>query len=344
VTIHPPGGQAFFWIKDGQKKYLIIDGFIVDGQKTALHGFKFSDNTRYIRVKNTEIKNTGHGVLVTLCSGCANKVTAPMNTYHEFINMDVHHNGTYYTDHGFYISTSFNLIENSKIYSNAGYGLHWYNASYQTVNNNVSRHNIVYNNGADATHNSCGILLSSGHNNEAYGNIVYGNLIGLCSGYKSTNAKFYNNVVYENKIDGIYVGTGGNEHTLAYNNSIYKNGIRGIFVGDGARNAVVQNNIAYQNISKNIFIEPGDQVGTTDSHNLTIDPKFMNTLAKDFRLKKGSPAIDGGIRIDGITTDFDNLKRDIGVGPDIGAYEFFQAESDSTPPNIPKDVRILSIK
>ena len=66
VTIKPLADNAFFWIGDGQSKYLIIKGFIVDGANTALHGFKFEGGTKYVRVIDCEVKNAKNsGILVT---------------------------------------------------------------------------------------------------------------------------------------------------------------------------------------------------------------------------------------------------------------------------------------
>ena len=91
VIIKPLADNAFFWIGDGQSKYLIIKGFIVDGANTALHGFKFEGGTKYVRVIDCEMKNAkASGILVTTPSTSSNII----NTYHEFINLNVHHNGS----------------------------------------------------------------------------------------------------------------------------------------------------------------------------------------------------------------------------------------------------------
>ena len=66
VTIKPIADNAFFWIGDGQSKYFIIKGFIVDGANTAIHGFKFEGGTKYVRVIDSEVKNAKNsGILVT---------------------------------------------------------------------------------------------------------------------------------------------------------------------------------------------------------------------------------------------------------------------------------------
>lgn len=335
VTITPPKGHAFFWINDGQPKYLIIDGFIVDGEDRALHGFKFHENTRYVRVQNVEVKNsTASGILVTPGPDLSSN-----DTFHEFIKMKVHHNGHSRLDHGFYISTSSNLMESNEIFLNPGYGIHIYESKINTAHYNVVRYNLVYQNSWDGW--SCGILLSSGEGNAAYGNIAYENFIGLCSQYRSTDSLIFNNVAYNNSAYGIYVGQSSNLNTGVYNNTIYKNGIYGVFVGDGSRNAKVKNNIVYMNKSQNIFDgEPGKSEASF-LNNFTANPLFMNVSKNDFHLQAGSSAIDAGIPIDGIFLDHDRNPRVIGKASDIGAFEMSE---DSSPPTVPRNFRIVTDK
>ena len=95
VIIKPKADAAFIWILDGQPKYLIIKGFIVDGAHIARNGIKFEGGTQYVRVIDCEIKNTaGPGILVTGSSA----------TYHEFFNVKIHHSGTTQSPaHGIYV-------------------------------------------------------------------------------------------------------------------------------------------------------------------------------------------------------------------------------------------------
>ena len=52
-----------------------------------------------------------------------------------------------------------------------------------------------------------------------------------------------------------------------------------------------------------------------------LDPGFLDIVAGDLRLSKGSLAIDTGIIL-GIDSDIDNIPRPTGTAPDIGAHEF----------------------
>jgi hypothetical protein len=49
---------------------------------------------------------------------------------------------------------------------------------------------------------------------------------------------------------------------------------------------------------------------------------FVNAAAHDYRLAPGSPAIDAGAAISGITNDRIGVARPQGAYLDVGAYEF----------------------
>ena len=313
VTIKPLADNAFFWIGDGQSKYLIIKGFKIDGVGRAKYGVKFEGGTKYVRVIDCEIKNTKNsGILVT----------TPSNTHHEFINLDVHHNGTTWLDHGFYIETSRNLVKNSKFHHNTGHGGKFYHGNLSNVSNyNIAHNNKFYDNSTSGGW-SCGLALSSGNGNVAYNNVAYGNYHGLCIVYRVTNARLYNNISYANDHYGMYIGV-ESSGTRVENNTVYNNGAKGIFVGDGATTTTVKNNISYSN-PDNLNL-----TNTSTSKNLTSNPLFVDAAGKDFHLQASSQAIDTGTSISGITVDHDGEPRPSGAQFDIGAYEY-QAGSSSS--------------
>lgn len=57
---------------------------------------------------------------------------------------------------------------------------------------------------------------------------------------------------------------------------------------------------------------------------------YVDADARNHRLVETSGAIDAGIPIDGIATDYDNLDRWIGDAPDAGAFEFGQEVIEDT--------------
>ncbi len=357
VTIKPPAGHAAFWIKDPTVKYLIIDGFIMDGQGKALHGIKLTENATHVRVQNSEIRNSQYsGILVTVCSGCTDPHTAPHDTYHEFINLNVHHNGSSIKDHGFYVATSHNLIEYCDIHHNSSNGGKFYSGYFDpgtgassAVNNNIIRYTTLHDNSQNSSYPNdpttivpaAGWILSSGDGNIAYGNIAYNQPRGIVIGHGAKNALMYNNIVYNNEI-GIWVhgAWGGSTDAKVFNNTVYNNSQYGINVRDNAKNTTIKNNIAFKNgsnTSSNIWLQTGGSPGTVTSSNFLADPEFIGASANNFRLKPGSPAIDAGLTIPEVPIDLYGVKRAQGRAYDIGAIE---EKEDTAPPAQPQAITI----
>jgi hypothetical protein len=68
---------------------------------------------------------------------------------------------------------------------------------------------------------------------------------------------------------------------------------------------------------------------------LKVDPVFLDRLNEDLRLQATSPAVDAGsdLRAEGVTSDFDGIRRPQGPGFDLGAFEY--AEPDSVFVDVP---------
>jgi hypothetical protein len=297
VTIRPgPIGWPALYLEN--KSYIIIDGFIFDGSDIGSSYFTVIDlsaggpslGTHHVRIQNCEVKNSPEqGVFVTASAH-----------HNEFINMEVHDNGTTDFDHGFYIKGSNNLVEKSNVYRNAGWGVHIYAQDGTGVaNNNIVENNRIYDN-ARAGNRGAGIILSSGNGNMAYNNLIWGNAGGIQIAYGTpTGSEVYNNTIYANKDYGIRVDPDGT-------------------------NSIIENNILYQNGTGYYGAQLSNAgIGTQQTTNLSGgDPAFVNASAYDFRLQPGSPAIDAGITLEAVTTDFDGTARPQGFALDLGAMEF----------------------
>lgn len=361
VTIEAPRGRAAVWIKDPTVKYLIIDGFIMDGKRGALHGVKLQGGQpTHIRVQNSEIKNSVYSaVLASGCKSCNR--SAPLDTHYEFINLHVHHNGSSIKDHGFYIATGRNLIEHCHIHHNAANGGKFFNA-YRNPDNSPStaaRYNVIrystihdnsqkpfYPDNPEKISKARGWILASGEGNEAYGNVSYNQPYGLTIGYGAKNALMYNNIVYNNTETGINVhgAWGGSTGAKVFNNTVYNNGNYGISVSLDAKNTSVKNNIAFKNgsaTSKNIWIDTARAPGTEQSSNLLTNPRFIDVKARNFALQPGSVAIDAGLPLPEVTKDFLGVERSQGNAYDIGAIEQ-EAMVDTDSPKTPINVVIVN--
>jgi hypothetical protein len=126
--------------------------------------------------------------------------------------------------------------------------------------------------------------------------------------------QIYNNVIYRSNFYGILVQAAPNDVQI-YNNTIYNllNSSEGVYVQTTATNVQVKNNIAYLT---------GGFFGGTQSNNLTTNPLFVDAANGNFHLQNGSPAIDAGIALSGITVDIAGILKPQGLAYDIGAYEY----------------------
>ncbi|MEL7530172.1 MAG: T9SS type A sorting domain-containing protein, partial [Bacteroidota bacterium] len=100
----------------------------------------------------------------------------------------------------------------------------------------------------------------------------------------------------------------------AWNNNIFNNSFWNVGQAMGAwlNGRQLLNNRIWNN-----YAPIGDWEGNDFQHNLvdSNDP-FADRTKRDFRPAVGSPLIDGGMMISGITDGY------IGTAPDIGAYEY----------------------
>ena len=298
VTLRPTSGQQVISIEAySVSQYVIFDGLILDGinlQTIYSDGVKIRGGSHHIRFQNGEIKNTWrNGVLIVAdASGSSG--------FNEFINSKVHDGSLGCASiggcYGFYIQSNNNLVDGVEIYNFDSYGIHIYNANTPYPSNNIVRNSVVRNNGSLIAWSS-GILIAKGNGNMAYNNIVRNGNHGIAVGFGASNSYVYNNTVFGNLYNGVDIGD------------------------SGASNAIVRNNISFQNGSSNIYVR-STASGTIQSNNLTTDPKFVNAAANDFRLQSASPAINTGISLAEVPTDFIGTVRPQGVGYDVGAYEY----------------------
>ena len=71
------------------------------------------------------------------------------------------------------------------------------------------------------------------------------------------------------------------------------------------------------------------QQAAGETHSRQTDPGLVG--AADARLRAGSPAIDAGVTLTEVSTDFDGVTRPQGAACDIGAYEYKGAASPAVP-------------
>lgn len=296
-------GKMSIGIEAPLTQYVIFDGITIDA--TGLdNGISINGGTHHLRFINGEVKNSiGSAGILTSYNNDAN----PDDTLHEFTNMHVHHNGiTRNLDHGFYFSTSGNLIENCLIHDNAAWGIHLFTfGTKPKPSNNIFRNNLIYNNGIVFLSGG-GITINRSDNNLIYNNVLWNNLNGIIIGGigKNIRNKVFANTVFASKGSGIAIRAGGID-TQAKNNILYKN-------------------------PTNLFNEGNN---TTLSKNMTTDPNFVDSANGNFHLSKTSQAINNGIPINEVKTDISGFPRSL-IAPSIGAYEYTNQSTNKPPKNL----------
>src|SRR5262249_25134320 len=205
---------------------------------------------------------------------------------------------------GFYISTSYNLLQGCQSYNNAGHGIQIFeqrgpaggDAGYNTVVDCQ-----IHDNGAFGFTSNVGLELDTGAGNLAYDNLIWNNGTGIAVEYGASTTQVYNNTVY---------------NSLNKNDAAIRIGYQG-----GASNTTLRNNIIWGSHGTDLL---DDGSGTVADHNLgsLVNPLFVNAAAHDFHLQPGSPAMERGVTLAAVTADFDGTPRPQGAAYDMGAYEY----------------------
>ena len=210
VLLKPSSGYRVFTFESLRYAYLILDGLIIDAANISVDAVKISygsdplQSSHHIWFKNCVVKNSpGQGILTT---GNAD--------WNRFTNCEIYNNGTDDFDHGFYISTDNNIIEQSRIHDNTGWGVQVYDGA-GTISNNIVRYSLVYDNTNSGR--GAGIGLYSGPGHKAYGNIVWGNKYGISLNYGASGAEVSNNTLYLNGGNPLF---DNGVNTTKYNNTL----------------------------------------------------------------------------------------------------------------------------
>lgn len=188
--------------------HIEINGFILDGMNVVSDVIKITDGAHNIRIKNCVVRNSkNQGILIAHDDSNDN----------EIINCSIHNNGISDFEHGIYISSDRNLVQNCEIYHNAGAGINIYDGVASANNNRVIGCHIHHN--AHAGKRGAGIGIHTGDSNIAKDNIIHDNASGIHTDYGATNTLIENNILYDHSYFDLIIGDGSSD-CISKNNTI----------------------------------------------------------------------------------------------------------------------------
>jgi hypothetical protein len=304
--------------------YLIFMDLILDGAPAGQPGETIGiaggyspvgTGAGHLRFINLNVHGN-NSTAVTISTSSVVNVSSGSVGFNEFLGGSVHGcsgpvaptTGAGNRCHGFYVSSPSNLVDGVDMYDIDAYPIHNFS---DNPSNNIYRNNKIHACGKPGvTVFAIGIYTGTG--NQVYNNIIYGCENGIEIGASSRNTSVDNNTIYGLTSPSNYrypaiIASGGTGHK-------------------------VRNNIVY-NCPDNT-INTGAASSPTVSNNLTTNPGFVNATGNDFRLQAGSPAIDRGVTVPSITTDFSGAARPQGSAFDIGAHEYGTNAPVAAPTNL----------
>jgi parallel beta-helix repeat protein len=327
--------------------YWVIDGITVQGSSS--YGI-YSDGSDNITYKNCEVDHPLDGGIINRNS--TNVVVDNCNVHHTNWRGDGSHEAISMVNvNGF-------EVRNNQVHDSKEEGI---DAKYGARNGKIYN-NVVYGNGGP------NIYIDAASNIDIFNNNVYGATgdkanIGLAvevnsNNYSTDNIKIYNNIMRDSKggvsfwVEAGAEGYASFDGTQIFNNLFYRNISRGAIRYGGfsnyATNSQIKNNI-FKGNSSTI-----DVTGTAGiDHNLfDTSPKGTNAITTssfgfadevgfDFHLNSNSPAVNAGVSVTTVTTDFDGNSRPSGSAYDIGPYEYVTGGGvnptvpPTTPPTVP---------
>ena len=195
VILKPePGATRVLHFEGPRTAYISVEDLVLDGSHVTYDAVKITygretrDAAHHIRLLRCEVRNAPmQGILVT--TGANDN---------ELLQLNIHDNGTTDFGHGVYITSERNLLEDSLIHRNAGWGVHVYSQpAIFSAHFNVVRRNRVWDN-ARAGKRGTGIVVRGGWGNQVIENVVSGNRGGIEVGPLAPDTLLRDNVVFGN--------------------------------------------------------------------------------------------------------------------------------------------------
>jgi parallel beta-helix repeat protein len=214
------------------------------------------------------------------------------------------------------------IVRYNKIHDNQQAGI----MIEHTKSNAQIYNNIAYNNGPESAPWGAGIVIFRGtQGTTVYNNTLYGNNVGLAcigtlSGDPINNNIFKNNIATGN-ITELYAFQGGSNDGAYGTGNVYTYNDFGV---------AGTNFISWAGSNYSTYSSWYSVYAAANGNTVQSDPLFRSASGGDFRLQSTSPAIDAGTNV-GLTQDFAGVPIPVGLGYDMGAFEFFDNSRPSPP-------------
>ncbi len=241
---------------------------------------------------------------------------------------------------GLYVSSGV-TASNCVIYGNSSFALKSRGGGVEVAAGGVIAKCTIYNN---ATYNLGGGLSNYGSASQC---AIYGNSTGADGGGVYNNGNLANCIIYNNAADenggGVFNAyTSASSWGKMFNCTVCGNLASGgagggIHIAAGAKAA---NCISWNNTNEDIYGAVDASYccfreATGANGNINADPKLLTTSGDpatwNFHLLADSPCIDTGTGEGAPDVDFDSAVRPLGVGFDMGAYEWDVSQPTPTP-------------
>lgn len=284
-------------------QYIIFDHLIFETSTWTHEAVKLDVGARYIRFQDcTFTGNVSDGATGSGIQWGDDPAHPAMGArFNEVLRSTF----SYFPVYAVYVNGPSNIIDGNTMHDIGGYAIHVYHGNgIQDNDDNIVRNNKLYNNGymQVSTTPTCGIVVASGVNIQAYNNVITTHQAGRPGG--GCGLQVYGNTT----------------SAKVYNNTLYANVAECIRIDAGAQGAIIRNNICYNNGSNILNNGSGSDIG---NNLLGTNPSFVNLVTGDYHLQSGSAAINYGVTAAGFTTDKDgNSRGSVGASSDAGAYEF----------------------
>ena len=307
--------------------YIIIDSFIVNDMPGNGNGIRVVVSNNCI-VRNSACDNNGERGIFTA-------FTDDIIIEHNVCTNSI-------DEHGIYVSNSSDrpIIRFNECYGNNNIGIHL-NGDASAGGDGIISDALIYGNIIHDNNLAAGINMDGLQNPTVYNNLIYNNhsaqgisLFQQDGAIVTNGAKIYNNtiIVPSDGRWGILVQNGANINTKIYNNIIInQHAWRGCIAINDATMFTSDYNILNDKMSNSgdgssINLAAWQALGL-DTNSLLANPInmiFVDPTINDFNLLTDSQAIDTGTNLVNtiVTEDLNENTRPIGIGYDIGAFEF----------------------